>query len=507
MSKFEENDLQLLVNSLIATEYKSFKKKKISSKKNDRVKLDLLHVFKEKKTSAKEKFLKKYKLDTKKYSFLKHKLFQDILNFLKSHYNIYSELALQHNIIEFDILLKRGLFIKANRKLKKIKEIAVEKCDFNTCTMVQSKAISYRLFEYTNSKITLQDASTELKEYQELLENLNAYQLLSDEVLFLHYGFLDMRVENRDGILKYLDNELIKDKTKARSVLSMYYYYRIKSLVYMGDNNYEACKEYSLKAFNYLSVNTSEHRNDYLHRLRAINNYLDSSLNNLEVKPFEEMFPTMQALANSNFGKVNVLTDSITYQLMYSLKLNYLWIKRDYDSFLVEKTRIEHNYILFENSLRPNLKLEILFGMARMQFIGRNFKEANRLCLEISDRKANPTSLFISCGNLLRIMVNFELENYRFIPHLIRTSKYFLKNRGRLFKLEEIFFKGIYKMKPYASDEERLELLKELKYDIDTQLQHTSDNIIDKKIRILDWIIIKIEMIEAKVDNKMNVAQ
>ncbi|WP_420571097.1 hypothetical protein [Kordia sp.] len=499
MSKAEENDLQLLVNSLASSEYKSFKKKlQTSSKKSDRIKLDLLHVFWEKKTAI-EKFQKKYSLDVKKYNFLKHKLFQGIINFLKSHYNIYSELALQHKLIEFDILLKRGLFIKANRKLKNIKEIAAEKCDFNTCTMVQSKAIEYRLFEHTKNKITLQDAAIELKEYQELLENLNAYRLLSDEVLFLHYGFLDTRVENRGIILKHLDNDLLKDKSKARSVLSVYYYYRIKSLVYMGDNNYEACKEYSLKAFNYLSANPSEHRNDYLHQLRAINNYLDSSLNNLEVKPFEEMFPKMQALAETNFGKVDVLTDSITYQLMYSLKLNYLWLKKDYEAFLIEKNSIENNYILFENSLRPNLKLEILLGMARMHFIAGNYKEANKFCVEIAEEKTNPTSLFMSCGNLLRIMVNFELENYRFIPHLIRTSKYFLKNRGRLFKLEELFLKGIYKMKPYASDLERLDILKELQHDIKVQLQHTSDNIIDKKIRILDWITAKIEMLEMEV--------
>ncbi len=489
MAKSEENDLLIFSQILRKSEAKLIRKRlALLTRKGEHIKLKLFdNIIKQKKIDH-ELFMKANNLNSRRYSLLKYELLKDILNYLKFNYQPYSEIALQNEIIEYQLLLKGGLFIKANRKLKIIKEICLEKCDFNTCCVVQRKAIEYRLFNQSNNANTISQALGELSEYHNMAENLNAYELLSEEVLNIHYECLDKRAENRLTILDFLDHDLLVSKEKANSIMSVYYYHRIKSLIYIGANDYQNCKKYSLIAYNYLSSNPSKYRNDYLHYLNSINNYLDSSLNLLETKPFEEMYPKMVEMTNAHLDRTDVYSSAISFQLLCTLKLNYLWIKQDYKSFLLVCDDFEKSYKEYEKVLRPNLKLEILLGFARLYFLEGNLVKANHFCRLISNERTNPTSLFISCGNILRVMINFDLGDHSFMPHLINTSTYFLKNRGRFFELERIFFKGIQKIKPYYPFSRKSELFKTLYKEINQQLLETDDMIVDRKINILNWL-------------------
>jgi hypothetical protein len=492
MPKLEENDLLIFIQSLRTKEYKSFRKQlKLSNKKDSIIKLKLFETLIKGNSFDKNKFLKKYALIDTKYSIFKFELFQQLVNHLKVNYDQYSDLALQNKQIEYDLLLKVGLHIKANRKLKEIKKNAFEKCDFITCFVVQQKAIKYRLFTHTSSLGNLKEASNELRKYQELSNNLNAYMLLSDEVLNSHYEFMDKRAQNRSDILEYLNHPLLHNKESASSVMAMYYFYRIKSLIYLGDNDYKNSMEYSLKAFYYLKENYSKYRNDYLHYVTCLNNYLDASLHLLETKYFEEMYPQMIKITNSSITNNDIYSKAIIFETLSTLRLNYLWLVKDCVTFYDESEELEKSYYKYESILRPNFKIEIILSLAKMYFLAGDLEKANHFCKKIEEERNNPTIVLISCGNLLRLMINFDLGNHQLIPHLISTSKYSLKKRSRLFDLEKCFLNGLHKIKFYYSPEVKSKLFFELHEEIKKLLENSEEIIIDKKIRILDWLSAK----------------
>lgn len=492
MPKTEEYDLKILIQYLENSLANQFKKElRLENAKKNKLKIALFDSL-QKRTFDKDNFVKKHLLSSKQFSSIKFKLLQNIINYLKINYAEYSIVALRNYLTEFELMLNNGLYIKANRKLKLINEIALARCDFNTLYSAQRKAISYNLFNYINKKDNFEKESKQLIEYSEQSRKLHQYELLKDEILRIHYKFLDRRAKDRGDMLQYLDHELLKDESKPKTILSKYYFYLTKSLIYLGDNNYYESKKNALLAYEYLIVNSSKYRDDYMLKITTLNNYLDASLNLLETKPFETMYPKMLKMKKAA-NYTGVLFKANDFQYFCSLHLNYLWLKKDYTTFLKVVEQYEKEYSEYEPYLSPNFKLEILLGLARMYFEQGCLEKANLFCNQIIKQKSNPTSLFLTCGKLLSIMINVDMGNYRLIPHLINTGKYLLKNRDRLFEIELLFFNSIKKLKQHFSNSQKKIIYKKLYNDIKDKVAQNEEMIIDKKIRILEWLKVKAE--------------
>lgn len=489
MSKKEENDLFIFIESLKKPNYKGFKKMLLSSsKENDSKKYELFLGIAKGAIFDKNNFKKKHSLTQKQFSSLKFQLFHELLNYLKVNYHEFSDLALHNYIIEFELLLNKGLYIKATRKLKRIKEIAIEKCEFNTCCNVQMKLIEHQLYKYTNPVNTLAEASDELREFQKLSDNLNSYRLLLSEVLIAHYNYMDRRAENSDDILEYLNHDLLKNSGQASSVLALFFYYRIKATVYYGNNQYQKAKDYSLKAYQHLNKNTSAYRNDYLKNLVCLNNYIDASFHLMETESYEIMYPQIIEIVKQASNTVDTYSNSLIFQILSTLKLNYLWMKKDVTQFYEEIDDFIEPYSRYESILRPNFKLEIIINMAKMYFLAGDLKMANDYCKKIDLEKSNPTTSYISCLLILRIMINFELKNYEFLQHLVSTSKYYLKKRNRLFDLESLFFKSISQIKYHYSPKEHQHIFDDLYDKLILLTKNSKDLIVSNKINLLEWV-------------------
>jgi len=490
MAKSEENDLQILIQSLKQTAAKLFRKQLESlNQKNYAIKLKLFDAA-QKNTFNKALFIKDNELSLKKFKQFKFELFRDLISYLKTDYKPYGYFILRDEVNEYIILLERGLYMKAIRKLHLIKKIAVEKCDFRTACFVQMKAINTQLCNYTNTLGNFNKASTELKEYQKLADKQQSYILLNHEILNLHYKFMDTRMKDRNIILQYLNHKLLKDEPTEYCAKSMYFYYLSKSLVYIGLNNYGDGKKYAMKAYKHLSLHPSKYRNDYFQCFNALNNYLDCSLNLSETLPFEETYPKMLQMAKT-VNKSPAFYDVSTFMVLCSLHLNYLWLKKDYPTFSKDFKQYKKSYNKLEPNIAPHFKVEILLGFARMHFLGGNFAQASMFCEHIAAEKANPNTLYIVCGSLLRVMVNIDMGNYKLLPHLINTAKYFFKKTKRLFEVELCFFNGINKLKPYWSADEKAELFMQLYKEIELKMAEPEEMIIDKKIDLLGWLKLK----------------
>jgi len=487
MTKTEEEDLPILVTGLSSKIYNAFRRKLIANN-SDQFKLKLLEVTRKNVDFNKNNFIKKNNLDAKRFNSTKFELFQDLIHHLKISEHQFSEINLFNELIELEILLENALYIKAKRKLNKIKKIAYEQCDFDLCCKIQRKAIEHRFFNYEKGENSFNEGIGELKEYISMAQNLNSYKVLSEQIAELHYQFLDKRVEDTIVLLNFNSHPLLQDVNDAKSVLAVYYYYRAKSLIHLGNNDFHEVKKYSMLAYRHLNENKSVYRDDFVLKFKALNNYLDSSMNLTETEPFERIHPIIEDLIKKSKHKFSSFNDAFITQANNCLVLNYLWIKKDFTRFSEIVDHILITYKDHKTMISPNFRIEILLCIARMYFINGDLKEANYYCKILTDEKTNPTSLIMSCGNILRVMIQHDLGDFQLISHLISTSKYFLKNNERLFNLERTFLNGLQKIKPYLSDSEKYFLFKELHNKMKTKIEVTADSILDKKIGILDWI-------------------
>jgi len=90
-------------------------------------------------------------------------------------------------------------------------------------------------------------------------------------------------------------------------------------------------------------------------------------------------------------------------------------------------------------------------------------------------------------------MGNIEMGNYKLIPHLINTGKYFFKKRDRLFAMELCFLNGINKLKQHYSATKKLGLFIKLYEEINSKMVESGGIIINKKIDLIKWLRQKAE--------------
>jgi len=490
MQKKEEIDLFLLLKSLSDFELNELTSVINASRlKNKNNYFILLHALLKSKTYNKDQLLEEISISGKELNRIKFKLFKIILDF-----KIQKQIAIKRvgssDLIEFEVLLNAGLFRKALRKLEKIKSIANETCEFEYFLLAQRLAIESSLYFIIgkNNEELMTKAYQELGHYQNKYTNLNEYRKLSNIILVLHYEFLDKRALDRKVILDYLSHPLLQDESTAICVLSRFYFYRILSIIHLGDNNYKKSRQYSMMAFKYISENSSNLRDDYLLKVKSLNNYIDASLHLEDIQMFDKYYSLFKELILANISTKDHTRNAKTLQFLICNRINYLWLKKDFDTFLNEFSYFLSIYQEHEIFFQPNIKAEILLSFAKFLFHCAKYKEAEKYCDQLFTlNKTNPTHLIICCVSILRVMINYELGNFRMIPSTINSSKYVIKSRNRFFDIEKLFLSGMAKLKPYNTSKDNISILRSLRSSLELQVLSDGDKVI-KTIGLMTWL-------------------
>lgn len=493
MAKAEEIDLFVLLNSLTRIESKKIISLITSKKlKGQAVYLRILKELQKRPFYDKQKLLVSLNITSKQLNIFKFKLFKLILEY-KVHDKRSDRRQGPYELNEFEVLLNASLYLKALRKLKKVKAIVDETCEFEYFLIAQRQAIESSLFSLINQNHdSIRLAYQELREYQDKFTNLNEYRNLSDLVFVLHYKVLDKRAPLRKQMLEYIDHPLLEDEQKAVSIMAKFYYYRILSIIHLGDNNYEKSRRFSLKAYNYLIQNRSKIRNDYSFLIKSLNNYLDASLHLKDLVEIDKYFPQFEQLILPNVSDLNYPQNAISLQYLISFRVNYLWVKKDFDQFFLEFDYFLSMYTKHERLFQPNTKAEILLGFARILFHSTKYEEAEKYCEQLLlYEKNNPTHLIICQASILRVMINYELGNFRIIPFTINSSRYVIKSRNRYFEIEKLILTRMTKIKSYNTEKANTKILKNIRKTLGPQLIIDENRFIEG-IGLIEWLDSKI---------------
>jgi len=488
----EKEDLYHLIHSLTNSEliqFRLYTKKLVQNE--DSIYLKLFDKIKKQSTYDEAKLMKQLKLTKEGLRDSKFYLFNMILESLKKADKKNKKTNFLNEMMELNILKRKGLVKKAAKKFRKLKKIALINYDYG---------LLYNMLKHTDILILFNESEDrvneiklkkeeELMHYLELAENLSAYRHLSVTVLGLHYEIDDKRLERKEELSHYLNNPLLADEHMAKSDMAKYLYYEAKTLIYMGINDYNNASIYALKGLEFIHTIASPHRNDYNKLITNLSNYIHSRLSLDDIDAYHLMMPKMDALVHKNYDELSFSMKSKTFETKASLVLKYLLINRDYEVFEEKFDNLYTQYKRYEEVIHPNFKVTILFNWSKLFFIGGKLDDALKWCEELHDtQRHNPTHAVLVAGNILRIMIHYDMGKLNMIPHLVSTAEYYIKSRNRYFKVERCFIKGINKIKPFHSKRDKAHLFKKLYDELTALLKDEDEQIINRMRDIEVWI-------------------
>lgn len=492
----EKYDLYKLIHSLNSNELRKVRAHLNSSEnKKSSVYKELFELVKRQSKINEEELKTQLNISNEKFRDTKFYLIKFVLDCLKKNLTRYSKLWIHEQIIELRLLTEKGLYKKALKKFKTLKQITIVRHDFvMTCDLLKLRE-ALTLFEASEDEVIQKrlKKNEEINHFLMLAKNLNDYSSLSIKVLGLGYEVSGSHSDQKKALFDFLDRPLLKDESNAKSDLAKYLYLESKCLIYMGINNYEKAQEYSLKCWIHLNEIQTPYRNDNHLILTSLSNYLHSVLILKDFDAYHKMAPHFEKIVEEKMNRKSNSQKAKAFEMHSSVLLTYYGTTNKYDEFIKIYPELNDLFESFKNIIHPNFKASIIYCIARLFFIGGNFEKSLEWSDKLQDiQRLNPFYTMLVCNNILRIMIHFELGNLITIPYLSNNAKYFIKSKNRYYELERCFIKGISKVKAFHTRKQKQEVFEVLLNDLETLLKDDTNRNISLYTGITEWVRSKV---------------
>lgn len=356
--------------------------------------------------------------DKKKLSVGKNFLYNKILRSLR----IYNErsstdIQLSNLISEAQILIQKGLFHLAFKRLKKAKKIAIE----HEKSMLLVKIINIEIdisnhigraglndtFEYL-----FDDASSTLENYEEAL------------TLKRFNRALHLTVVNNDKVhkQKYL-NEIKKLPKNPNNLLSFY----------AKDNYHSVFAYYHARDYDKHLYHLGERvklwedpdnekirKAEYQLYRMYLSNYISGCI---KAEKYEEILPTVKKIrylpAVSNYEKASTFQNADYFELLYYI----VTVKYDIAENLIPD--IEKNIIIHRDSMVKSREVSFYYNIILVYFGLKEYKKAKKWLNKILyDEKSEPKKYVQRFAWILEIIIHHKLENDEVIKHIYSDAKF-----------------------------------------------------------------------------------
>ena len=447
MSNKASNNLHELITSLNKSEkryFKVFSSRHTIGEENSYIKLfdyiDKMDEYEE------EKVFKHFKGQAflNKFSITKARLYNNILKSLDTFHSTSSvDAQIFRSIHSAEILYNKGLYRQSEKILHSAEKQARKHENFNLLLEIkekQKKLIENELYtDVKASEITkmFQDENRIVEEISTFHKLWNVKSLLFQEI-------------NRNGKVRD-ENETLKlselvDQIKAitkedSSTKCRYLFHHIQSAYYFSVNDL-SLSHYHLKSIIELlekdQTLSKQQPNLYF---SSLTNFIYISTKLKQYDLAQEHLSKLKKLSNP--GK-NIDLDIKYFSSTTSLELSLLAEKGDYKKAIELVPQIEEAYRLYAGHINSLRKAHIDFQVAVIYLGLGEFNQALSWTNNILNENKIDQKQDIYCfAQLINLILHFELNNSRFLPYAINSTKRYLKNRNRIYKFEEIFLKLI----------------------------------------------------------------
>jgi hypothetical protein len=470
-TKKEEN-LHALIQSMSSSEKRFFKRFVKSRKENQNDYLSLFEALNSMKVYSRAELLKKVtSFNFHKHLEVKqHYLFQLLLDSLRQFRD--SKLTLHNSLIEIDILIEKGLYHLAYKRIKSQKHQAQQTDNFfYEIQLLQKELLLTRYIKEIDLRKNLKDInncyakSENLLNYQQLYYDLSQ---LVEQNSFVRNSKQFKRFE------LFKKHALFNDVNQAKSFSGLYYFYLINYYYHASTGENKTSYNYSVKMHKLILGHTERAEGFSLMYLRAISarfstlilkgyKYDEYNLlmNELKVYIRKIKDPEMQKIALSRVYQYQLIAFCREEKYLKALDL-----LKDATLFVKE------NEILADG----NAIKYLTFDIAKTYFITGQYVKANVWFL----RTNYPDKLKRGCdiyafSRILSLLCDIFLNQTENVKYNALYLKRQLSKLAALFEFESFLITRISQKFIYWNDcnnSEKIILLKEFIEELKTQLSN-----------------------------------
>lgn len=434
-----------LVRSLEKSEKRNFKLYVKRNSASDDLKVIQLFDALEKMSDYDEAFLLKKNKSIKKQqlSNLKANLYRQILaslRVLRDDKNI--DIQLHEQMDHARILFNKGLYLQTLRVLDKLKDLATA---YNQLTYLQQVLFFEKKIEALYITRSMKNRADQLATESAIInEQLSLVNQLSSLSLQLYSWYIQNGHARNEGDIKdlkvFFETNLPPQAQKATGFYEKLYFYqswcwfafiRLDFLQY-----YRYCQKWVDLFEKYpgmLHVETASY-------IKGMHNLMGAHFDLLNHEKLEETIKKFEEFAKSRLVKQNDNNRILTYQYLYTARINLYFLHGTFDKGLLMVPFLEKMLKNFGIYLDIHRVLVFYYKIACLYFgSGDNEKAIDYLNRIINQRSDLRTDL--QCyARLLHLIAHYELGNFDLLEYLIKSVYRYMAKMENLSKVEEEVF-------------------------------------------------------------------
>ena len=472
MNKIIKDNLHEFIQTLTPTEKRFFKRHLASRKEESNDYLHLFDVFNEMKIYDKVQL----KNLTSQFNFhknievKKHYLFEVLLESMRQYRAKKNELF--NSLLEIDILIEKGLYNHAHKRLKASKKVTIT-CDqfLLTYQLLEKELVLSRYITSIDVQKVINEQKECLAKNQNVLDYITLYNALRS--LLLETSFV-RNAKQFSRLERIGKDKLIFDNSEAKSLTALLYYYDIRYLYYAAIGESKISAKASKKMHDLLVKHAENFGKFGMLYLRSVAARLSTMiLKGIEKKEFTYLIKELKRISIYNTDpEYRKIAEGYTYQfqLIAFMKLNEfskaLSLVKTASLFLKE------NEVLAGGNAAKYLR----FDIAKIFFVTENYEEATKWFFKIdaveSANRGNDIYAFSRILALLSdVMIN-KTENLRYEATKLRKqlSKLDALHEFESFLISRISQKFIDWNERNSA--EKIELLTTFRTELSEQLSH-----------------------------------
>ena len=432
------------------------------------------------------------KIGSRKFSELKHYLYELILKSLQSYDEKTSvDFKLKSMLNNVRVLVKRSLYEHCDDILDKTKKLAYQ---YNQFLIVLEVLKWKKQIAYSQSNISF--LNKELKnindEEHELIEKITQhrdYQTLFFQFLIsLKRDAITRNDERLEELKSLISNELLNFSHFPDFYEAQVLFYRIHGIYHSSTRSYE---DYYLS--NSALIELMEQHSNFLKEDPSV--YISVITNQIfscgMLRQYEEVDKNLIKLK-----RIHPITNDDKYKIFLHYYLNKMILCTENGNFEEGVELIDEREE--ESKQFPNAKS--LFGInyclvySYLYFGAERYDEALNWLNQLLDYSDNLQRQDLqSVARILQIIIHYELGNALFLEYLLRSTYRYLRRRNRLYAFEIRIIKFIKKSRNIVTRKALQEEFSKLRADFIEMLEHPKEGFILRYFDFISWLDSKIK--------------
>ena len=422
----------------------------------------------------------------------RNQLYDAILDGLTEYHNqgilsLQLSQAYSNAIVLFDKQLFEQALFQTDRTIKLAKKLEA------FADLINLFHLKSRILKVLRRLEEALDCIQEQQYYWDKQAALNALIKVYYEGILLRNKISKIRSEQDLELLQaFMEQAILKNFDHENNGFRMkFHYWEIMSNVHFINDDWE--KE--LKANQKLVALVDEY--DFIKKNEPLN-YLVFCTRILAIQKILEPENFLNHLKDfrsisKSFKRQKRPAESHVFIFSFSYELDHYINQKDWEAAFSILPSFEKGLNKYRDFISDTLLVTSYYRMAYVAFFSKNLETAeNALDVIINDFSPDVRQDIYSFALLMKIIIHYELGNYRFIPYLIKSAKYYMAKRNLLFKTEKIAIRFLQKLSKETDEQSRSVLLTNFYEEIKLLTDH--DSFERKSLEIFDfmsWIIQK----------------